>query len=54
MGNGNKTGSLERGLLADLIVLDRNPFRIPVTEIHETRVRMTLINGEIVYLAPHP
>jgi predicted amidohydrolase YtcJ len=53
MGNGNKTGSLERGLLADLIVLDRNPLKIPVTQIHETRVKMTLVNGEIVYSLPH-
>jgi predicted amidohydrolase YtcJ len=54
IGNGNKTGSLERGLLADLIVLDRNPLKIPVTQIHETRVKMTLVNGEIVYRSPHP
>ncbi len=49
MGNRNRTGSLERGLLADLVVLDRNPFRIPITQVHETRVKMTVINGEIVY-----
>ncbi len=49
MGNRNRTGSLERGLLADLVVLDRNPFRIPITQVHETRVKMTVINGEVVY-----
>jgi predicted amidohydrolase YtcJ len=49
MGNGNLTGSIEPGLLADVLVLDRNPFRIPVTQIHETRVTMALINGEVVY-----
>ncbi len=52
MGNANRTGSIEPGLLADLLVLDRNPFKIPVTQIHETRVQLTLINGEIVYRAP--
>ena len=34
--------------LADLIVLDRNPFRIPITEVHETGVTMVLIGGEVV------
>ena len=38
-------------MLADLIVLDRNPLRIPVTEIHNTIVRMALIEGETVYTA---
>jgi predicted amidohydrolase YtcJ len=51
MGNRSKTGSIEKGMLADLLVLDRNPFKIPVTQIHETRVKLTLINGEIVYQA---
>jgi predicted amidohydrolase YtcJ len=49
MGNAGKTGSLRTGLLADLLVLDRNPFKIPVTHIHETQVRMVFINGEQVY-----
>jgi predicted amidohydrolase YtcJ len=49
MGDRNRTGSLEKGMLADLVVLDRNPFRIPITQVHQTRVRMTVINGEIVY-----
>ena len=48
MGNRSKTGSIEKGLLADLLVLDRNPFKIPVTQIHDTRVKLTLINGEVV------
>jgi predicted amidohydrolase YtcJ len=49
MGNGNRTGRIEKGLLADLIVLDRNPLKIPITQVHDTKVRMTIINGEIVY-----
>jgi predicted amidohydrolase YtcJ len=54
MGNGSKTGSIERGMLADILVLDRNPFKIPVTQIHNTKVKLTLIDGEIVYQAPDP
>jgi predicted amidohydrolase YtcJ len=52
MGNAGKTGRIERGLLADVLVLDRNPFRIPVTEIHQTKVKLGLINGEVVFRAP--
>ena len=51
MGNANRTGAIEPGLLADLLVLDRNPFKVPVTQIHETAVTMALINGETVYRA---
>jgi hypothetical protein len=49
MGDRVREGSLERGLLADLIVLDRNPFKIPITQVHETRLKMALIEGEMVY-----
>ena len=49
MGNSNKTGRIVPGLLADVIVIDRNPFDIPITDVHETRVLKVLIEGEIVY-----
>lgn len=50
MGNTDKLGSIEPGKLADLIVLDRDPYEIPVNELHLVRVMHTLINGETVYL----
>jgi predicted amidohydrolase YtcJ len=49
MGDRNRVGTLERGMLADLIVLDRNPYQVPITQVHDTKVKLTLINGEIVY-----
>lgn len=52
MGNAGRTGRIERGMLADLAVLDRNPFSIAITDVHNVKVQMTLINGEIVYRAP--
>ena len=52
MGNRDKVGSIEPGMLADVVVLDRNPFKIPITQVHKTIVKMTVINGEIVYRAP--
>jgi predicted amidohydrolase YtcJ len=39
-------------MLADLLVLDRNPFKVAVTDIHNTKVKTTIINGEVVYRAP--
>jgi predicted amidohydrolase YtcJ len=51
MGNADKTGVIAPGMLADVLVLDRNPFKIPVTQVHQTQVKLTLINGEVVYRA---
>lgn len=51
MGHRNRIGSLEAGMLADLVVVDRNPFKIPITEVHKTSVLMTVIEGEVVYQA---
>ena len=47
----DKTGSIEVGKRADLIVLDRNLFEIPVTEINEARVLLTMMDGKTVYAA---
>jgi predicted amidohydrolase YtcJ len=44
-----ETGSLEVGKLADLIVLDRDPFAIPATEISTVHVLLTVVGGEVVY-----
>ena len=46
-----ETGSLERGKLADLIVLDRNVLTIPAEGIAETKVLQTVVGGRIVYFA---
>ena len=48
-------GSLEAGKLADLVVLDRDPFHVPADELKDLRVLATVIGGEIVYsTAPEP
>ena len=54
MEHRNLVGSLEPGMLADMVVVERNPFQIPETEIHDTKVLMTFINGEKVYDAASP
>lgn len=43
------TGSLERGKLADLLVLDQNLFTVSPDDISETSVVLTMVGGEIVH-----
>ena len=45
----DRLGSIELGKVADLIVIDRNIFEVPITTIHQTRVLMTIIDGEVVH-----
>jgi predicted amidohydrolase YtcJ len=45
----DETGSIEIGKLADLVVLDRDPFEHPVSEIAETLVDLTFVHGEVVF-----
>ena len=43
------TGSIEVGKFADLIVVDRNPLKIPAEDIANVHVLETLIAGQTVY-----
>jgi len=52
MHHENITGSIEVGKRADIVVLDRNLFDIPVTEINEAQVVETLLDGETVWATP--
>jgi len=47
----DKTGTLEPGKFADLIILDRNILHIPVDQIADTKVLLTMVGGKIVYQA---
>ncbi|WP_309128224.1 amidohydrolase [Microbacterium sp.] len=46
-----ETGSIRVGMLADLALLDRDPFDGPADEIGNTRVLGTWVEGERVYTA---
>ena len=51
MGNENRLGRIAPGFEADLVVIDRNPFKIPARDLHNTRVLKTFIAGEQVFEA---
>ena len=44
-----ETGSIEAGKYADLIVLDHNLFEVEPSELSETQVLMTMIEGQVVH-----
>ena len=50
----DRTGSIEPGKLADLIVIDRNLFETPVESISEAGVLLTLLEGVVVHRAGSP
>ena len=50
-GMADRVGRIDVGMLADVIVLDRNPYRIPVSNVHGTKVLMSFIGGELAYAA---
>jgi predicted amidohydrolase YtcJ len=47
----DKQGSIEVGKRADLVVVDRNLFEIPPSEISDASVTMTIFDGRTVYQA---
>jgi predicted amidohydrolase YtcJ len=48
---GNYTGAIREGYVADLVVVDRNPFDHPSAEIGATTTVETFFAGESVYVA---
>ncbi|MBI2821852.1 MAG: amidohydrolase family protein, partial [Acidobacteria bacterium] len=46
----DKLGSLEEGKLADMLVLDRDYFTVPVDDILKIRPLMTMVGGKMVVL----
>ena len=52
-GHREKTeGSIEPGKLADLIVLDRDLFKIEPSQVADTKVLLTMVGGRVVYQDP--
>lgn len=42
-------GSIAPEKMADLVILNRDPTRVPPDEIKETEVEMTILNGEVLW-----
>lgn len=49
MRQEDKVGSLEVGKLADFVVLDNDIFTIPTTQIKQTKIVLTIFDGEEIY-----
>ena len=49
MNQETSVGSIEPGKRADMIVIDKNLFDIPATEISSSKVRLTVFDGRVVY-----
>jgi len=49
MNQDDQVGSIEKGKYADLIILDKNLFEIPVEEISTTKVLKTILAGRVVF-----
>jgi hypothetical protein len=48
-GEEQVKGTLRPGRLADLVVLDRDPFTIPLAQLKDIRVLQTIVGGRTVY-----
>lgn len=51
-GLEDQAGVISAGMVADLVVLDRDIFTVHATEISEARVDLTLLEGRVVYRRP--
>ena len=51
VNHADQTGRIAAGMLADLVVLDRDPFDGPQREIHTARVAATFVAGRTVFQA---
>jgi predicted amidohydrolase YtcJ len=49
MRMADRIGSIEVGKLADLIVLEKNLFDVPPSEISTTKVKLTMMNGRVTH-----
>jgi predicted amidohydrolase YtcJ len=47
----DETGTIEPGKLADVVVLDRDPFAVPAGDIGSTAVLATYVQGDPVFLS---
>ena len=44
-------GSIEKNKLADFVIVDRDPMRVPAAQLKDIVANMTVLGGEVVYTA---
>lgn len=49
LGREQVLGTLSEGMLADIAVLDHNVFEIPMEQMRDVRVSLTIVDGNIAY-----
>lgn len=47
-----RRGRIQSGMLADLIVVDPDPLRIPADQLQDVRVLVTMVDGRVAHEAP--
>ncbi len=52
MHQEKETGSIETGKAADIVVLEKDLFKIPASEVGGVRVDLTMLDGEVLYRRP--
>ena len=45
----DEMGSLAEGKFADIVVLDRDLFNVPESELIDAKVKMTIMDGNVIY-----
>ncbi|HMG17409.1 MAG TPA: amidohydrolase [Gemmatimonadales bacterium] len=51
-GEEASKGMLRAGMLADFVIIDRDLFAIPATQLKDAQVLLTVVGGRIVHAAP--
>lgn len=49
LGQSHELGMLAPGYLADFVIIDRDPWKTPVRELHKTSVEATYVGGNLVF-----
>ena len=52
IGSENVMGSIQNGMLADIVVFDGNLMDHPIEKLHELKPVLTLVGGKVAFESP--